>query len=230
MNSQVALERWIQMNRSTVRTRVRESRFADLRLLTDAELVDSAKNDSPEAFQVLADRYEALVRSVAAKYLERDLMAVEDVCQETFLRALVKLGDLRDGARFRSWICMIARNQALDTSRKHTAVISWESEDDEGNLIQWEIPDLRANPADAHARAEAESVMRDVMRGIPEMYLEPISLRYDRELDYEEIAAELDKPLGTVKSLIHRGKVLIRKEFERRTWGVEGAHVLAGRA
>ena len=207
-----------------------QRRFLRLAGMSDSELVDLTVNGSPEAFQVLADRYEALVKSIAAKFLDGDAMGIEDVCQETFLKALVRLGDLRDRSRFKSWLCSIARNQALDSARKRTPVVSWEIEVDDGASIQWEIPDERANPAELHSRAEVSALMKDVLNVIPTMYLEPISLRFEEGLEYDEIAAILRKPLGTIKSLIHRGKVLVKKEVERRTWGIEGAHAMASRA
>jgi RNA polymerase sigma-70 factor, ECF subfamily len=203
-------------------------RFAQFEQMTDTELVARTRKGSPEAFQVLADRYEVLVRSIASKILARDSMAVEDVCQETFLRALVRLNDLRNDARFKSWICVIARNQALDKARKRGLMMSLVIEDDEGDTVNWEIADIKANPAEIHSKAEVEALMKDILKDIPEMYLQPITLRFEDGLDYSEIAETLEKPLGTIKSLIHRGKHLIKEELTRRAWGIEGAHVLAG--
>jgi RNA polymerase sigma factor (sigma-70 family) len=203
------------------------ARFLQLEGLSDSELVALTDKGSPEAFQVLADRYEALVRSIASKYLGLDSMTIEDVCQETFLKALVKIGDLRDTSRFRSWLCMIARNQALDAGKKRSVLISYESCDDDSTDRQWEIADTDSNPAEIHAHTEVERVMKDVMRNIPEMYLKPISMRFEQDMDYEDIAYQLGRPLGTIKSLIHRGKALIRKEVTRRAWGIEGAHAFA---
>jgi RNA polymerase sigma-70 factor, ECF subfamily len=216
-------------------TRIKEMRptprkFLQLAGMTDSELVEETIKDSPEAFQVLADRYTALVKSIAAKYLDRDSMGIEDVVQETFLKALVRIGDLRDKSRFRSWLCTIARNLALDTACQREPVLSWEIETDDGGPIRWEVPDERANPDELVSQAEVSALMKDVLKDIPTMYLEPISLRFEKGMEYDEIATVLRKPLGTVKSLIHRGKVLVKKELSRRTWGLEGAHAMAIRA
>jgi RNA polymerase sigma-70 factor (ECF subfamily) len=201
--------------------------FLELAAMSDSELVSLAEKGSPEAFQVLVDRYGALVRSIAAKFLGHDSMALEDSYQETILKALTKLGDLDDKSKFKSWLCTIARNQALDAARKRTVMVSWEREGDDGDPIHWEIADLKANPAEAQAQAEVEAIMRDVLEEIPDMYRLPIAMRFEEGLDYSEIAVELRKPLGTVKSLIHRGKLLIKEKVTRRAWGIEGAHVLA---
>jgi RNA polymerase sigma-70 factor, ECF subfamily len=204
------------------------NRFSQFATMNDSELVEMTSKGSPEAFQVLADRYEALVKSIAAKFLEKDSMAVEDVCQETFLRAVVRLGDLRDTSRFKSWICVIARNQALDEARKRGLTVSLAVEDDEGGSVTWEIADLKANPAELQFKAEIEAIVKDVLDDIPEMYKRPITLRYEEGLDYGEIAKTLEKPLGTIKSLIHRGKHLMKEELTRRAWSAEGAHALVG--
>ena len=198
------------------------------RKLDDARLVSLViEQDMPEAYQELVNRYDALVRSIVNKFLGRDPMAAEDACQETFLKALVRIRDLRSPARFKSWMCVIARNQALDTIRKRKILVSWDSTGGDGSMPVWEIPDLSANPSQEHDRGEVIGVMQDVMRSIPELYRDPISLRFEQDLDYSEIAAELDKPLGTIKSLIHRGKEIIRDEVELRAGGYDGAIVLA---
>jgi len=98
----------------------------------------------------------------------------------------------------------------------------------DGEQVRWEIADTKANPAELHAQAEVQAIVKDVMKDIPEMYKRPITMRFEDGLEYGEIAHTLRKPLGTIKSLIHRGKALIRQEVERRAWGVDGAHVLAG--
>jgi RNA polymerase sigma-70 factor (ECF subfamily) len=208
----------------------RRRRFLVLASMADSELVYQTRLDRPEAFQVLADRYEKLVRSIACKFVGDDPMMVEDICQETFLRALMKLGDLRDKTRFRSWICTIARNQALDASRKRALVLSTEVEGEDGENIRWEIADSKSNPAELHAQAEVQELVNDVLADIPDMYRQPMKLRFEEGLDYCEIAEVLDKPLGTVKSLIHRGKSLVRREVTRRAWSLEGAQILAGNA
>lgn len=199
-----------------------------LRQLEDAELVELVENGSREAFEVLVERYEALVRAVVARFIQNDTMALEDACQETFLRALAKLGDLRNRSRFKSWLCAIARNQALDSSRRRRLLmsLSWETDGDQ-EQVRWQIPDRRLDPSEQHARVEVAALVRSVLRDMPELYRDPIRLRFEEELDYSEIAILLDKPLGTIKSLIHRGKALMKKELVRRSWGVESAQALA---
>lgn len=205
----------------------RRVRISELPGLPDAKLVQLAGRGIPEAFQVLVDRYEALVRSVASKIVGDDIMALEDACQETFLRALSKLGDLRDPSRFKSWLCAIARNQALDIARLRKISVSSESIGEDGEAVSWEIADSGVNPSELHDLTEVISVMQDILEEIPDMYRYPITLRYEEDLEYRDIAKLMGKPLGTVKSLIHRGKSLILKELTRRAWGTEGAHVLA---
>jgi RNA polymerase sigma-70 factor, ECF subfamily len=200
----------------------------ELRKLADTELVTMViDNDMPEAYQELVNRYDALVRSIVARFLVRDPMATEDACQETFLKALVRIRDLRNPERFKSWICAIARNQALDAIRKQKLVVSWDSTGGDESTPSWDLADQKASPEADHDRDVVIGVMRDVLGSIPQLYREPISLRYEEDMDYGEIAIRLDKPLGTVKSLIHRGKEIIREEVERRAGGYDAALVLA---
>jgi len=216
------------MRRKTTARGALLKRAAYLSLLKDEELVGLVLKDKPEAYQALVDRYDALVRSVAARYLGKDPMAIEDACQETFLKALARIRDLREASRFKSWLCAIAHNQALDSLRRGRSLVSWDSTGGEEDSPCWEIADAKPNPADRHASDEVAGVMKDILEGIPELYRDPIMLRFEEDLDYREIAELLGKPLGTIKSLIHRGKAMIREELARRAGGAEGALVLAG--
>ncbi len=198
-----------------------------LSLLSDADLIALTLDGTNGAFQVLVDRYHALIRSVVAKYLGGDPMALEDACQEAILRAFDRLADLRNPSRFKSWVCAIARNQALDTIRRRSILISREIRGEDGAVPAWEIPDKKAGPSKLHDRSEVAGIIQDILQEIPDMYRNPITLRYEEDLEYREIAELLGKPLGTVKSLIHRGKLLIKRELTRRAWGSDGAHVLA---
>jgi RNA polymerase sigma-70 factor (ECF subfamily) len=223
--------------------------YSTLNMFSDSELVLYIRKGNPEGYQVLVDRYDKLVRAIVARYLKRDSMAVEDACQETFLKALARIGDLRQPSRFKSWLCAIAHNQALDTIRKRKQVVSWDIAGGgltvtgvhgkgsrstssgragfDDNTPMWQIPDTQANPAEAHSRSEVAGVVRSILQEMPELYREPISLRYEADLDYQEIADMLGKPLGTIKSLIHRGKIIIRDELTSRAGGAEGALILA---
>ncbi len=219
------------MNRSEHQSRIaRRKLYAALALLTDEELVVVVRKGNPEGYQVLVERYEALVRSVVAKCVRNDPMTLEDACQETFLRALARIADLREPARFKSWLCAIAHNQALDTLRRQRQISSCDISGSGGDENQpvWQIPDTKANPAEAHSRREVAGVVREVLSAMPDLYRDPITLRYEQDLDYQEIAELLGKPLGTIKSLIHRGKAIMKEELARRAGGYEGAMVLAG--
>ena len=199
----------------------------NLEQLADSELIALVEMDIPEAFQVLVDRYHKLVRSVAARVLSDDPMATEDAVQESFLKALTRIKDLRDRNRFKSWICAIARNQSLDVARRRKRIVSWETTSEDGTVVSIDIPDPDANPSDIHDRTEVACLIQDILSEIPDMYRTPITLRFEDDLEYGEIAKLLGKPLGTIKSLIHRGKALIKREITRRAWGSDGAQVIA---
>lgn len=207
-----------------------KAKIVSYAMLKDVDLIDlivSSPEIAPQCFQVLVDRYSVLVRAVVSKFLKSDSMGIEDASQETFLKAFSKIRNLKNRARFKSWICTIARNQALDNARRRHLVLNFETLNDEGDEIRVEIADKRANPDRSHEMCEISEIMSDVLTAIPDLYREPIELRYTENLDYDEIASILGKPLGTVKSLIHRAKHLIRQELVERSWGEEGLHVLA---
>jgi RNA polymerase sigma-70 factor (ECF subfamily) len=163
----------------------------------------------PAAFrEMVRATHGTVFRLAAALVADRDEAA--DVVQETYIRAWDARGALRDGAAALGWLCRIARNVAHDRRR------SWWSR------IRAPLEDaaLEARPAaggaadEALAAAESARSVRRAMAALPEKHRVVLALREVEGMSYEEIAAALGVPVGTVESRLHRARAGLARRLE----------------
>src|SRR6187549_2920500 len=112
---------------------------------TDAELVEASRRGEREAFGLLVTRYQDVVCAVSFSSTGNWALS-EDVAQDTFIAAWRQLGQLRETARIRSWLCGIARNLARK-ARQRT---------DREQVVDDDLPAADANPFDQTAQAEVD--------------------------------------------------------------------------
>jgi RNA polymerase sigma-70 factor (ECF subfamily) len=174
----------------------------------ERELVEQTLRGDAEAFQALAARY---YRPVAAFLLKRvgrpDV--VEDLVQETFLEAFRALRDGRRPEHFSSWLFGIAHHRAGRWLRKRRPVL-------------FDPADPPATPAvapDLAARAELEEQQHRLaaldaeLANLPDELRHLLHLKHQRGLTCEQIATELGRPTGTIKSLLSRTYRLLRERL-----------------
>ena len=142
-----------------------------------------------------------------------DRDGVEDLAQETFLRVFRALPYFDARARLSTWIYTIAHRVAIDHLRKAGR---WrEGPLTFGNLESGEdpfdrLPSSSLDPEAALSREDSERLIRDGLAQLPEKYRLPLVYAAIDGLDYPTIAAMFGVPLGTIKTLIFRGKRLLR--------------------
>jgi RNA polymerase sigma-70 factor (ECF subfamily) len=142
----------------------------------------------------------------------RDHELVEDLCQETFLRAFRALGGFDGRARLSTWICSIAHRVALDELRRQGRAIQFTAEPQAVEPAAPE-PDLLQQ---AIAKEELEQV-HAALNTLPERYRLPLCYAALQELGYADIAMILEIPVGTVKTLVFRGKAMLRERLAAGT-------------
>jgi len=167
----------------------------------DGALIAAALGGASEAFGELVRRYERAVYNLAVRTLH-DRTEAEDATQEAFMKAYRALASFRPGAKFSTWIFTICYRGCCDRLARRKR-ISGE-----------ELPD-RADPA-AGPEALAEQsdqarALRAAIDALPEKYRTVITLYHIQGKQYEEIAAVLGLPLGTVKTHLFRAKEQLRK-------------------
>jgi len=173
----------------------------DAEFMTNRQLIELTLEGEPVAFDVLAQRNRHQVEAVARQFLR--IADREDCIQETFLRALVNLPKLKDPEKFGSWVCVIARNNCFDILKKSAAVSSID-DDTCGTPSALRLPSPRPAPLMEFISKEDNSRLIAGMQLLNENYRKILDLRYFEDCDYATIAKKMHKPLGTVKSLIHR--------------------------
>lgn len=173
--------------------------------MDDEALLERARRGDRGAFTTLVARHQDGLYTMALRLLGRPEDAA-DVVQETFLRCYVNLPVLR-GVSVRGWLYRVACNAARDVHRRQVRRPTSPLDDPEGKII--DLPDPATGPdATAEARERA-AVIREAILRLPDEYRHAVVLRDVNDLSYEEIAAALRVPLGTVKSRLSRARGLL---------------------
>jgi len=174
--------------------------------MTDNELVERARAGDARSYEELVRRYERLVGRVLYSYAGRDA-AVEDLVQETFLRAYDRLSTFNPEYRFKTWLLAIANNLGIDTLRRRRDVVEFNPEV-HGRVVRG--PEVVATEAE-----RAKSVQEAVMT-LPETYSVPLVLRYAEGLTYAEIAEILGITVPALKSRLFRARNMLAERLEER--------------
>jgi len=182
---------------------------------SDGELVRRAQAGESAAFDVLMMRYQDRVYNTCYRMCNNREDAA-DLTQSTFLRAYEALGRFRTEARFFTWLYRIAVNLAL-THRRRARLRRTLS------LVGSDEQRAGHEPVDAHQSAapsnrlqaqEQQRLLAEALAQLDEEYRAAVVLRDIEGLDYAAIAEILDVPVGTVKSRIFRGRMMLREMLE----------------
>jgi RNA polymerase sigma-70 factor, ECF subfamily len=155
---------------------------------------------------------------------------VEDLAQETFLRVFRGLGYFDRRAKLSTWIYTIAHRVAIDYLRQMGRWREHMGEHDE--IGDWAIDQLPAperDPEAAASREELDRIVRDELARLPEKYRLALSYATIDALDYDTIGSMLGVKPATVKTLVFRGKQLLKARVERVMQGAasnEGRHAI----
>jgi RNA polymerase sigma-70 factor, ECF subfamily len=179
--------------------------------LREQHLIERAQKGDQEAFAALVSEHQRYIYNLALRVLKNEEDAL-DLAQETFVRAWTALPNFRRQSQFRTWLYRIVTNlcyNRLPNLRR--------SLNELGDDVIAEIPETDAafgNPAHGLESRELRSHLHQAIDRLDENYRLLISLRYQNELSYEEIATMLNLPLGTVKTGLFRAKEQLRRALE----------------
>jgi len=133
----------------------------------------------------------------------------EDLTIEAFGKAFKKLHQYTPDYAFSTWLFKIASNNCIDFIRKkkkYTFSIDQNYDDEEGTEMASRIPSQTLNPEEELVKQQKIKLMREVVEKLKPHYRILIELRYFKEYSYDEIAEELNLPLGTVKAQLFRAR------------------------
>ncbi len=190
---------------------VNERGFSN-KALEDFDLIDKAVLEKDQsAYATLMKRYKKAVYFMILKMI-RDADDAEDLTMEAFAKAFRNLERFKKDYTFSTWLFRIATNNTIDFIRKKklkTMSLNNTLSDDSGNSVNIDVEDDDNNPQDEFIKSQRIEMVRVFVDKLPAKYRKLVQLRYFDELSYEEIAQELDKPLGTVKAQLHRSRELL---------------------
>jgi len=188
-----------------------ERQFSD-KAMEDFRLIDQAVgHDDEKAFAKLLQRYKRPVYHMILKMV-RNVDDAEDLTIESFAKAFRSLHRFKKDYTFSTWLFRIATNNTIDFIRKkklNTLSIDNTFTDDEGQSVSIDVEDENLNPQDETIKKQKVELMQFFVEKLPPKYQKLVRLRYFNELSYEEIAEELEAPLGTVKAQLHRARELM---------------------
>ena len=196
----------------------------DLANLPDADVVALAQQGRDSAFRELIRRYERPVFSLIFRMV-RDRETAEDLAQETFIKVLNHIDRYRPEFKLSSWLFKIANNVAIDHHRKRSLdTISVDGSPHAGSAAEveatsFELADRGESALDELEARELGSAIEQAIAQLRPEYRSCILLRHVEGRSYEEIAATLDLPLGTVKTYIHRARYELREALQHLRTG-----------
>lgn len=178
----------------------------------DRELVEKALQGNQSAYNALMEKYRnALTRHV--QRMVRQQGEVDDLVQECFIKAFSALNSYSTDYAFSTWLYKIATNHTIDFLRKKklsTMSIDRPIQTKDGE-IEYELPDVSYRPDRHIVEDERRELIQEAISQLPQKYNRVIVMRHQQEKSYEEIARELNLPLGTVKAHIFRARALLYK-------------------
>jgi RNA polymerase sigma-70 factor (ECF subfamily) len=188
----------------------------------DRELIARARRGEERAFRALLRSYERAVYNICLRMI-RDRLEAEDLAQEAFMKVFSMLDRYDPAYAFSSWLFKITTNLCIDAIRKRRVETVSMEEPVRGQDSEYvrQYPSPVDNPERELIKSERARRLEEGIEGLPAHYRIIILLRHQQNLSYEEIAATLDIPLGTVKARIHRAREMLKNRLKGEDLGVD---------
>ena len=181
----------------------------------DRQLVERAQRGDKHAFGLLVSKYQRKLSRLLSRFV-KDQAEVEDVVQEAFVKAYRALPSFRGDSAFYTWLYRIgintAKNYLVAMGRRAPTVTEFDSEEAEEFDGGDQLRDINT-PESLLMTKQIANTVNEAMRQLPEELRAAIQLREIEGLSYEEIAAAMDCPIGTVRSRIFRAREAIAERL-----------------
>jgi RNA polymerase sigma-70 factor (ECF subfamily) len=196
----------------------------------DRQLIARLQAGDETAVQELADRYRPRISQLAMRYMKNREDA-EEVTQDVLMKVYRKVGAFRGDSALSSWIYRITFNTAMSRLRTNRAdraaeqererLLSADQSHDDVQLRAMREPaDWLHMPDEELLRAQLREAVADAIDGLPEIYRVPVVLRDIQGLTTEEASTRLNVKGQTLKSRLHRGRLLLRERLQEFTTGL----------
>jgi RNA polymerase sigma-70 factor (ECF subfamily) len=183
----------------------------------DLVLVEAAKKGDQSAYAQLMDRYRESIYFMMFKMVRHQDDA-DDLTIEAFGKAFSRLDQYSPNFAFSTWLFKIASNNCIDFIRKkRIKVTSMETgyTNDDGEILFIEAKNQTMDPEETIIHGQKVQHMRMLVSKLKPRYRELVEKRYFEELSYEEIAEELNLPIGTVKAQLFRARDFLANMIDK---------------
>lgn len=181
----------------------------------DQQLVERVQRGDKQAFGLLVSKYQRKLNRLLSRLI-RDPAEVEDVAQETFIKAYRALGSFRGDSAFYTWLYRIgintAKNYLVSQGRRAPTSTDFDSEEAE-SFEEGELLRDNNTPERMLFSKEIGETVNAAMEALPEELRTAITLREIEGMSYEDIAKMMDCPIGTVRSRIFRAREAVAEKL-----------------
>jgi RNA polymerase sigma-70 factor, ECF subfamily len=195
----------------------------------DRQIIARLQAGDETAVQDLADRYRPRIAQLAMRYMKNREDA-EEVTQDVLMKVYRKVDAFRGDSALSSWIYRITFNTAMSRLRTNRAeraaghererLLAAERQGDEQARIAREPADWTHMPDEEVLRAQLRDAVAEAIDELPEIYRAPVVLRDIQGLTTEEASSRLKVKDQTLKSRLHRGRVMLRERLQSYTGGM----------
>ena len=182
----------------------------------DQLLVERAQAGDKQAFDALVTKYQRKVARLLSRFM-RNTAEVEDVSQEAFIKAYRALPAFRGDSAFYTWLYRIgintAKNYLVAQGRRAPTTTEFDAEESEGFADAGQLRDINT-PESLLQSKQIGATINAALEGLPEDLRRAFVLREIEGMSYEEIAAAMNCPIGTVRSRIFRAREAVAEKLK----------------
>jgi RNA polymerase sigma-70 factor, ECF subfamily len=186
--------------------------------LDDAELVQRARARDGTAFRTIMERNNRRLYRIARSIVTNDIEA-EDVVQEAYVKAYIRLGGFRGDASLATWLARITMNEALERLRRQRLTVALDTSEPElppAQIIQFPQTATPDDPERTMAQRQILRFVEQALDNLPEIFRIVLMTRVVEGMSVEETADILDLKPETVKTRLHRARQLLRDQLEQQ--------------
>lgn len=184
---------------------------------SESQLVKRAQQGDALAFRTIMERHNQRLYRVARTLLRNDTEA-EDAVQEAYLRAFANLSEFRGEASLATWLTRITLNECLGRKRKQRTTVDLDAlqtiEQSSAQIIRFPGMNEDSDPERSAAQQQIRKLLENSIDALPEAFRLVFMMRDVEELSIEETAAALDIRPQTVKTRLHRARLLLRTALQ----------------
>ena len=178
--------------------------------LNESDLIKKTLEGDDHSFSLLVDKHKDFVFSMAVRILQNEQLA-EEVAQDSFLNAYKALKSFEGKSKFSTWLYRITYNVALNALKKENRNREFFSDQEPVEYMSYSISNqINDSTLDDVERNDMGDIVRECIAKLPSKFASILTMYHLNQMKYDEISELMRLPIGTVKSHIHRGRVMLR--------------------